>query len=420
MRESHVPRTEAAGRPADPRAAQCLARRLRDARASLTYRWLERIAERVSVERDEVFPSEALLNHVPLLIEAIAGALEQGGEGGTAEQAVLSKAAELGETRYRQGFSPYQVLKEFEVLGGILLSYLTEIAPDAVPDATPRDTFLVAHRMHRALSAIQQATAAKHLSLGALRVHAREQRLRSLHTHVERHVKARLDRSLELAREAAADVAAPDPAVAKRWRDRARELAGSLEVLRAQIDSVLALSAVGESARQQQNVPLAAAVAEAVRQVREGADGRGITLEVLDPVPDVEVNAAAVELGLLSYLNAAIRYASAPRGEAWVRVHAAVVPTREGGDHELVVEVHDSGRAVPEDATSELLDRYLKPFGEPEERAASGLGLSFVRDIVEALGGRAWARQGERPADAVFAFALPCRRAEDARAPAGG
>ena len=49
-----------------------LARALRDSKASLTYRWLERIEQRVAVDAGEVFPTEDLLNHVPLLASRYA------------------------------------------------------------------------------------------------------------------------------------------------------------------------------------------------------------------------------------------------------------------------------------------------------------------------------------------------------------
>ncbi|HUF64983.1 MAG TPA: hypothetical protein VMM17_03320, partial [Gemmatimonadaceae bacterium] len=57
--------------------ALALAARLRAAREELVTRWLERIAARVELEPEKIFPSNELLNHVPLLIDGIADYVEE-------------------------------------------------------------------------------------------------------------------------------------------------------------------------------------------------------------------------------------------------------------------------------------------------------------------------------------------------------
>src|SRR3712207_2656833 len=99
------------GNAACPLAAP-LAQRLRDARDQLTLRWLERIAARVSIDRNRVFPSDELLDHVPVLIDGIADYVENPAEEIAAEVPVVAKAMELGELRYSQGFDAYQIFKE--------------------------------------------------------------------------------------------------------------------------------------------------------------------------------------------------------------------------------------------------------------------------------------------------------------------
>src|SRR4051794_19931585 len=54
------------------RLAGALANRIRDAREELTRRWLDRIAARVEIDPNRVFPTDELLDHVPLLMDRIA------------------------------------------------------------------------------------------------------------------------------------------------------------------------------------------------------------------------------------------------------------------------------------------------------------------------------------------------------------
>src|SRR5687767_1065935 len=101
-----------------------LAGELRAVKRDLVRRWLERIEARVTLSANEVFPTESLLNHVPLLIDGIASYLESDETSLAADNAVGAKAMELGELRHEQGFDVYEILKELEILGAIIFSFL--------------------------------------------------------------------------------------------------------------------------------------------------------------------------------------------------------------------------------------------------------------------------------------------------------
>ena len=110
--------------------AAVLAGRLRAAKRDIVARWLERIHARVSLSVTEVFPSESLLNHVPLLIEGIATYVESPGTELDSEDPVGPKAMELGALRHEQGFDAYEILKELEIFGGIVFSFLADVADE--------------------------------------------------------------------------------------------------------------------------------------------------------------------------------------------------------------------------------------------------------------------------------------------------
>src|SRR3954465_10536775 len=115
--------TEAAERsPKDCPLAAALAEALRQSRTVLVRHWLDRIMARVSIDPNHVFPTDGLLDHVPLLIDGIADYLENPGAEGSTDMPVGGKALELGELRHRQGFDAYQIMKEYEILGGILFN----------------------------------------------------------------------------------------------------------------------------------------------------------------------------------------------------------------------------------------------------------------------------------------------------------
>ena len=112
--------------------AKALADRMRSSSEDLTRRWLDRINARVRLDPNRIFPTDALLDHVPLLILGIADYIENPERVILAEVPVVTKAMELGELRFAQGFDEYEVLKEYEIFGGILFSFLSRIVEGTI------------------------------------------------------------------------------------------------------------------------------------------------------------------------------------------------------------------------------------------------------------------------------------------------
>ena len=86
---------------------------------------------------------------------------------------------DLGALRHAQGFDEYEILKEFEIFGGVLFAFITRAAEESGADGTARESFVCAHRLFHAVSLLLQSTTPQFLPLAKLRVHEREDRLRA-------------------------------------------------------------------------------------------------------------------------------------------------------------------------------------------------------------------------------------------------
>src|SRR5437763_9316471 len=153
-----------------------LANALRQNKNEIVDRWLERIIARVAIAPNKVFPTDQLLNHVPILIEGIADFLERPDLQLDTSVPVTAKAMELGELRHSQGFDVYQILKEHELLSNIIHSLLRPIARNAEID--PGDLLVCWQQIGQAIELIRQATVTHFLRLAAAKVSEREERLR--------------------------------------------------------------------------------------------------------------------------------------------------------------------------------------------------------------------------------------------------
>jgi signal transduction histidine kinase len=384
--------------------AGVLAARLRAGREEIVRRWLDRIVARVSLDANRVFPTQDLLNHVPLLVDGIADYIEEPANEITADVPVVAKAMELGELRYNQGFDVYEILKEYEILGGILFNFLIEVVDELKEPCTHGELLACGHRLFRGIAIIQQRTTTHYLRRSDEQVNDREQRLRAFNRTLSHEFKNRIGAAL-----GADQLLATLPDLEE---SRRASLIGvvstNLKEMQNILDNLLDLARLDTNVRRQRHVRLPEAIWETVRQMREFAAARGVELSISDDLPPEEVPAAAVELCLSNYLSNAIKYSDPAKQDRWVKIDAEISNTDNDGS-ELIVRVVDNGVGVAETARSALFRRFFRANDESNSNIeGTGLGLSIVRETAESLGGRAWAEF--TATGSVFAFSMPCRR----------
>ena len=386
--------------------ALTLARRMREASTELTARWLERITQRVAIEPNRVFPSDELLDHVPLLLAGVADYVEDPGRAVASDAAVMAKAMELGALRHEQGFDAYEVLKEYEILGGILYAFMSQIVDDIHEECTRGELFVCAHRVFHAVALIQQATTMQYLQRMTGRLRERDERLRAFNRTLAHEFRNRMG----AAGGAAQMLESMELPEAER-RSMAGIVARNIDSMRASLENLLDLSRVGgDDARYQRHVRLPRAAAEAARQLRDSAQAARVEVRI-GAMPDVEIVAAGVELCLTNLISNAIKYADPDAPVRWVEVGGELAAGEESGP-EIVVRVRDNGRGIPEEQRAGLFQRFFRAHEHSAQHIdGTGLGLSIVRETVRAMGGRVWAEFPET--GTVFAFTLPARRSAE-------
>jgi signal transduction histidine kinase len=383
----------------DPTRVRSLAAALRAGQDEVTRRWLERIAARVALDRQFLFPSEDLLDEVPLLIHGIAEHVAENTDI-MVDAPVAAKARELGRMRFTQGFAAHQILWEYELLGALILQYLEDVDPLAPADL-PGD--FVRALLH-ALMVIQRATMEEYLAHANAQVREREERLRGFSRALSHELRNDISAVLSAGRMLQERFVIEDEALRQRFIAMTLNNGERIEQL---LSNLLELARIDMDSRRNRYVLVGHAAAEAARQLRSFADRQNVRIEIDPALPPIEVNAAALDLALTNLIGNAIKYHRTDATDRWVRVQSA--PSAH--PHELTLEISDNGRGIPEEDRPQLFERLFRS-ASTSDVEGTGIGLSLVRDAIERAGGRIWADFPES-GETIFALTLPARRADD-------
>jgi len=173
------------------------------------------------------------------------------------------------------------------------------------------------------------------------------------------------------------------------------------ERMAAMIDKLLALAAVEH--RQQLADPRPVDLAAVAREVAEAvaprleAAGVRLQLEADDPLPRPSGDAFLLRQALENLVDNAIAFS--PRG-------ATVDVALRARGEAVELAVADAGPGVPDYALGQVFERFYSLPRPQGGGRSSGIGLTFVAEVAQLHGGRAWLRNRE-PGGAEAGIALP-------------
>ena len=345
----------------------------------LTRAWLDRLIARLDLHPRRIFPTDALLNHIPEVLRAISDYLCSDGDL-EHEEMLREEFEKLARLRREQGYDIDEILAEFEILGEILYNALREEARRFGRKVPPDYAIEVAERLYRSLMAITTITATTFREEGFRDRRERARLLGGFGRELAHELRNRLSTA-----EAAIHLLGSDN-LEPATRDRTlRTLRNTLQRIRGVADDVhsLAIAQGSEEGAQGRRLSLRALLEEAVDELRGIANEKGVRIEVREPIPDVQVDAIRVELALINLVGNAVKYSDPDEEDRWVRI--AVQRDEEGFWR---ISVSDNGMGIPDDMQDRVFEQFVR--AHPGIADGTGLGLAIVSEAVAQMGGKIW------------------------------
>lgn len=358
------------------------ATRLAADHTALARLWLERLDQLLAVEKRDVFPTHQLLDHIPDLLKEIAAYLRAPADQEiAANTGVMTKAAELGLLRFDQRASVHQLLREYQILSEILEGFFAHEAGGLGERADARAVVLALSRAHQAVRVLQQKTVDAFVTRYTETMTRQTAQLRNFSRLVSHEIRQPLGVLQVLAHLLPVPEADSDGArlveTLERNVVRLAEVAGKLERLSR-------LTRPSDNAPNEQQVDLSSVVRDVARQLCDMADAREVAFEIAPHLPTFAADAGRVELVVMNLLANAIKYSDPAKASRVVRVEhdASAAHPR--------VQIRDNGIGIPRSKLELIFEQFVRVHAHLDDELGAqgmGLGLSIVRESMEAMGG---------------------------------
>ncbi len=179
-------------------------------------------------------------------------------------------------------------------------------------------------------------------------------------------------------------------------REHMRLLMVRVHRMEALIDGILAYSRVGRMRNAPEPLDTGAVLADVIQLLSPPPD---VTIRIADDMPGVVADPVALQQVFLNLIGNAVKHGTAHRPDVEVRVEWA-----DAGDA-WEFSVVDTGPGIAAEYHERIWEVFqtLAPRDQVE---GTGIGLSVVRKILEAHGGRAWLESAPGQG-AAFGFSWP-------------
>ncbi|HEU4692232.1 MAG TPA: HAMP domain-containing sensor histidine kinase, partial [Vicinamibacterales bacterium] len=331
-----------------------IAERIGAEHVALSARWLERLRGLLTVDVNDVFPTDHLLDHIPALIREVAEYVRiPESEAIAANTAITAKAQELGELRHTQQASVHQLLAEYRLLGNILTHFVRDELERLGVFPSAAEAVEIVRRVNDAIWILMQTTVNTFVSEYSNTIARHSHNLESFNRMVSHELRQPLGTVTYAVPLLRAEAASGNLDRHEHFLKLLDRNVARLTQLMEQLEAISRVQTTPADSLDVQRTEIETVVWEVARQLREMADAKGVAIEVADGLPTVMIDAARLELIVMNLVSNAVKYADPNKDRRVVRI--ALAPAQQAGT--VCIAVHDNGIGIPSDSLSTIFSR---------------------------------------------------------------
>jgi len=359
-----------------------IAERLHEEHRTVAAGWLSRLIDLLPLDARDVFPTDALLNHIPSLVLELAAYLNNPSEEAIGANAtVLAKAQELGHLRHTQGASLHQLIHEYRILGEILTRFVKDetLRLELTPSA--RECIEVIERLDECVAVLLQTTIDTFVTAYKETIELQNRRLESFNQMVSHELR----QPLGVLQFAITMLRLPDTLEDPDKMSRVltlfdRNVRGIIDLTR-KLESMSRLQAQHDGA-QRQKVEVSTVAHEIALQLREMAHARGVDMRLSTDLPVLVVDVGRLQLVLMNLVSNAIKYSDPSKADRFVEIAPCAPPSATT----CAIRIADNGLGIDTEHLGGLFTRFFRAHATRDQELGTegmGLGLSIIADCVE-------------------------------------
>jgi signal transduction histidine kinase len=368
--------------------AGIVSQRVAAERHALAAHWLRRLKELLSVDPNDVFPSEQLLDHIPALIGEIAAYLRApADEEIAANTLVIDKARELGSLRHEQRSSVHQLLREYEILAEILETFVVQETERLELQPAAPECFELLRRLTRSSRTLMRTTVDTFVSEYMRAIEERNERIKAFNQMASHELRSPIGTLLFAA-------AALERADIRGDGNRLEKITTTIKAnsqrLSWLVENLQRVTKLSEhfDVPNEQQIEIGTIATEVARQLADMAASRKVRFVVDPRLPEICADPARLELALMNLVSNAIKYSDPAKADSFVEI----APGEAGHPSEdvCVIEVRDNGLGISDANKAAIFDRFFRAHAHMDGElgvSGSGLGLAITADCVHAMGG---------------------------------
>lgn len=371
--------------------------------------WLVELQRRLRVRDIRLLPTEELRDHLPVVVRSIAAALRLPRSNPTDE--VIPEIRLVTELRREQSYPVVEVLREFQILSEIIgRDVVALLESEGDQWSGPPVARLVA-KLSRATSAIGVVAVETYQEAFMSEKQRLAERLSELAGTLEHEIRAPLQAAANSVEILSFESVAADPSRRDLYTGIIRD---RLQRISQLITDVRELSVAERTLTREQRKPVREVIREVIGEVESAAEDKQVEIEVVEPIAEIRVDPARVEVALMNLVNNAIKYSDPDKPRRWVKLSLHTVGPPDSPRWQL--RVQDNGLGIAPSLQQQVFQRRVRL--HPDRAHGTGLGLSIVKETMEQRGGAVHV-ESEEGEGSTFVLEMTPRLAEPEISPDG-